>query len=324
MIYYIRNTDGELLGLKYNNQLYYYKKNYQQDIIGIYNSSYEEIVKYKYDSWGNIISITDNNNQEITDVTNIGLINPFRYRSYYYDTETNLYYLNSRYYNPEWGRFINADMIIDVLGYCNLFTYCFNNPILYYDKNGDLSFDFVTKAYEKGKKAAKKAKETVKKTVKKVTKTAKKVTKSIKKACKTVKDSFVFDVGVGLGMDVEAVGTKLGFSFDVGAMYYDGKIVGNTSSNIGASTEVLGASIGISQELTHPEHTNIPECTYNNNPILIYPDVKSCPHLQRDTVFGINVENVTSSKGLTGKRFIGIDFSKHNGVGVHIKFGFEY
>lgn len=130
MIYYIRNTAGELLGLKYNNQLYYYKKNYQQDIIGIYNSSYEEIVKYKYDSWGNIISITDNNNQEITDVTNIGLINPFRYRSYYYDTETNLYYLNSRYYNPKWGRFINADIMISKDKHSkNLFVYCDNNPI---------------------------------------------------------------------------------------------------------------------------------------------------------------------------------------------------
>lgn len=142
MIYYIRNTDGELLGLKYNNQLYYYKKNYQQDIIGIYNSSYEEIVKYKYDSWGNIISITDNNNQEITDVTNIGLINPFRYRSYYYDTETNLYYLNSRYYNPEWGRFINADSLIGLkrerFAY-NLYTYCNNSPSTHNDTKGNVA-----------------------------------------------------------------------------------------------------------------------------------------------------------------------------------------
>lgn len=137
MIYYIRNTDGELLGLKYNNQLYYYKKNYKQDIIGIYNSSYEEIVKYKYDSWGNIISITDNNNQEIIDVTNIGLINPFRYRSYYYDTETNLYYLNSRYYNPEWGRFINADIMISKDKHSkNLFIYCDNNPITRVEVDG--------------------------------------------------------------------------------------------------------------------------------------------------------------------------------------------
>ena len=142
MIYYIRNTDGELLRLKYNNQLYYYKKNYQQDIIGIYNSSYEEIVKYKYDSWGNIISITDNNNQEITDVTNIGLINPFRYRSYYYDTETNLYYLNSRYYNPEWGRFINADSLIGLkrerFAY-NLYTYCNNSPSTHIDTKGNVA-----------------------------------------------------------------------------------------------------------------------------------------------------------------------------------------
>ena len=67
--------------------------------------------------------------------------NPFRYRGYYYDTETGLYYLQSRYYNPEWGRFISADVpetLFDI-GYfdnVNLFLYCGNNPIMYYDPEG--------------------------------------------------------------------------------------------------------------------------------------------------------------------------------------------
>ena len=72
----------------------------------------------------------------------IAIINPFRYRSYYYDRETNLYYLNSRYYNPEWGRFINADNYVvngsGLIG-MNMFAYCGNNSIKNIDVNGNFS-----------------------------------------------------------------------------------------------------------------------------------------------------------------------------------------
>ena len=69
----------------------------------------------------------------------LGRDNPFRYRGYYYDTETGFYYLNARYYNPEWGRFISADSVLDAeraIG-CNLFAYCFNDPVNYTDHNGN-------------------------------------------------------------------------------------------------------------------------------------------------------------------------------------------
>ncbi len=92
------------------------------------------------DSWGNLISIKDANRNEITDTTNIGLINPYRYRSYRYDTETGLYYLNSRYYNPEWGRFINADGMISTgqgLLAHNMYVYCENNTVNRMDLLGD-------------------------------------------------------------------------------------------------------------------------------------------------------------------------------------------
>ncbi len=75
--------------------------------------------------------------------------NPFRYRSYYYDFETNLYYLNSRYYDPQLGRFINADDIstLDVtqvtLNGLNLYTYCLNNPVNETDENGYLLFTLL-------------------------------------------------------------------------------------------------------------------------------------------------------------------------------------
>ena len=69
----------------------------------------------------------------------IGNINPFRYRSYYYDFETNLYYLETRYYDPETGRFINADEYIngngDMMGY-NMYAYCSNNPVMEKDPSG--------------------------------------------------------------------------------------------------------------------------------------------------------------------------------------------
>ena len=149
MIYYIRDEEGSLIGFKYNNTLYYYIKNMQEDIIGLTDSNHNLLCSYEYDSWGKLISIKDNNGNIITDTSHIGYINPFRYRSYYYDNETKLYYLNSRYYNPEWGRFINADGIInsnlDFISY-NLYVYVSNN-ISYVDKTGNGFFDFITSAY---------------------------------------------------------------------------------------------------------------------------------------------------------------------------------
>lgn len=83
-------------------------------------------------SWGKILSVKDGNGIVITDINNIGKLNSIRYRGYYYDSETELYYLQSRYYNPEWGRFINADGIVGQPGEllsANMFAYCSNNPI---------------------------------------------------------------------------------------------------------------------------------------------------------------------------------------------------
>ena len=140
MLYYIYDNN-EIIGLKYDNQTYFYKKNLQGDIIGLYNSNFEQIVTYTYDSWGKVITVTDTNGNEITDESNIALINPFRYRSYYYDKETELYYLNSRYYNPTWGRFINADNLIgttDKIITYNLYSYCENNPIIMKDYDGKI------------------------------------------------------------------------------------------------------------------------------------------------------------------------------------------
>ena len=145
--YYSYDENGQPIGISYLNTMtydgadYVYKKNLQGDIIGILDSNLNEVVKYTYDSWGKVLSVTDAEGKEVTDEYNIGLVNPFRYKGYYYDYETGYYYLKTRYYNPEWGRFLNADGLFEsgheVLGN-NLYTYCSNNPINYCDPDGQL------------------------------------------------------------------------------------------------------------------------------------------------------------------------------------------
>ena len=132
-----------IVGFHYNNTDYYYAKNLQGDVYEIYAAYYDEricVAKYAYDAWGKIVSITDGEGNDVSnDPTHIANINPIRYRSYYYDRETNLYYLESRYYDPETGRFLNADEYInangDMMGY-NMYAYCSNNPIMGRDPSG--------------------------------------------------------------------------------------------------------------------------------------------------------------------------------------------
>ena len=143
----MRDNTNDLIGFKYNDSIYYYIKNVQNDIIGILDSNYNVVAKYKYNSWGVNIKIIDEFDNDVSDNLNhIANINPFRYRSYYYDSETKLYYLNSRYYNPLWGRFLNSDGTIgannDVLGY-NLYTYCSNNFINNVDFKGNVSVSII-------------------------------------------------------------------------------------------------------------------------------------------------------------------------------------
>ena len=119
---------------------YYYEKNLQGDIVGIMNEAGYKVVSYTYDAWGNPYTPTYvyHSGVSAADRANVEL-NPFRYRGYYYDSETGYYYLQTRYYNPEWGRFINADSQLNakdgVLGY-NMFAYCNNNPVMYSDPDG--------------------------------------------------------------------------------------------------------------------------------------------------------------------------------------------
>ena len=95
-----------------NGQEYYYIRNAQNDIIALNNSRGTTVATYTYDSWGKLLSIKDENGTDITNnKDHVGYKNPYRYRGYRYDTETGLYYLNSRYYNSEWGRFVNVSFM---------------------------------------------------------------------------------------------------------------------------------------------------------------------------------------------------------------------
>ena len=101
---------------------YYYITNLQGDVIYLVDANGVQVAAYDYDPYGRIITATGA----------MAGINPLRYRGYYYDTETGFYYLQSRYYDPEICRFINADSYASTgqgyMGY-NMFVYCRNMPI---------------------------------------------------------------------------------------------------------------------------------------------------------------------------------------------------
>ena len=171
-LHYLFDENGARIGFVVNGtNTYYYRFNLQGDVTGIYDAAGNLVAEYAYDAWGKLI---DSENTEI------GNLNPIRYRGYYYDIETGLYYVSSRYYDPEIGRWINADGVIaavddSVQGY-NQFAYCFNNPINMDDETGH---------WPKWIKRAAKA----------VVNTAKKVVNNVKKVVKGIADDFKnFDV----------------------------------------------------------------------------------------------------------------------------------
>ena len=138
-LYYYYDANGSIGSISYNGVRYAFRKNLQGDVIAILDTSGNVVARYTYDAWGRILSITDGNGNANTSSTFIGNVNPIRYRGYYYDTETGWYYLNSRYYDPQVKRFINADGIIGANGPLtgvNLFAYCNNNPVRYDDQIG--------------------------------------------------------------------------------------------------------------------------------------------------------------------------------------------
>ena len=128
---YLYDSSG-IIGMIYNGSYYFFEKNLFGDVLRAYNANGSEVARFLYDSYGNLASSSGT----MADKVN------FRYRGYYYDAETDFYYLHTRYYSPEICRFISADQpelvatLSKTLGQLNLFAYCNNNPIMYTDPDG--------------------------------------------------------------------------------------------------------------------------------------------------------------------------------------------
>ncbi|MFR0925564.1 MAG: RHS repeat domain-containing protein [Ruminococcus sp.] len=142
LFYY--DSDGSATSFSYNGTMYFYVKNLQGDVIRIIDLAGTEVASYVYDAWGNI--------KDTKGEPTIREINPIRYRGYVYDTETSLYYLQSRYYDPFTGRFLNADdtAFIGVSGTVlsgNLFAYCENNPVNHIDNYGYVKINIKWLSY---------------------------------------------------------------------------------------------------------------------------------------------------------------------------------
>ena len=144
---FIYDDNGQALGFYYDTNLndsnpgtkYYYVCNAQGDVLQLRSHTNAPVANYYYDTWGKLLGITDANGNAITASNHVAVLNPIRYRGYFYDTETGFYYLNSRYYDPQIGRFINADGYVSTgqgfLGF-NMFAYCNNNPVMFCDDAG--------------------------------------------------------------------------------------------------------------------------------------------------------------------------------------------
>ena len=150
---FIYDDNGQALGFYYDTNLndsnpgtkYYYVCNAQGDVLQLRSHTNAPVANYYYDSWGKLLGVTDANGNAITASNHVAMLNPIRYRGYFYDTETGFYYLNSRYYDPQIGRWISPEPNVDqggfdsgagFLGY-NVYAYCANNPVMYRDDTGE-------------------------------------------------------------------------------------------------------------------------------------------------------------------------------------------
>ena len=142
---YTYDALGVLSGIQYKNAAgvttnYIVRCTLSGDVDQIFDTKGSLVARYIYDTWGNTLSVTDASGKAITDPLHIANINPIRYRGYYYDAETGLYYLQSRYYDTTTRRFLNADEILGAnsdINALNLYAYCGNNPVVREDANGN-------------------------------------------------------------------------------------------------------------------------------------------------------------------------------------------
>ncbi len=142
---YFYDATGKPYALRYYDGIlptkYYFTKNIEGDILELRSSANTLVARYIYDGWGKLLEVRDASGNAITSSTHIANLNSLRYRGYFYDTETKLYYLQSRYYDSQVQRFISPDVFIStgqgIVGH-NMFAYCNNNPVISVDRNGTI------------------------------------------------------------------------------------------------------------------------------------------------------------------------------------------
>ena len=142
------NSDLELIGFTVDEDTYYYLKNIQGDVLCVTDAEGTPIVNYTYDAWGAMTVSPASQTVPSATVANVAFLNPVTYRGYFYDYELGLYYLQSRYYDPETGRFISSDKLLygrNILGY-NLYSALYNNPVMYRDSSGGMATMFLNMA----------------------------------------------------------------------------------------------------------------------------------------------------------------------------------
>ncbi len=136
-LHFFYDAQGRPAVVEWNGVKFGYVHNLQGDIVALIDGGGNAVVEYTYDAWGKPLTKIG------TLAATLGMLNPFRYRGYVFDEETGLYYLRSRYYNPVWGRFLNADTLLGKRGGLlshNIFAYCANNVVRYADPSGQ-NFD---------------------------------------------------------------------------------------------------------------------------------------------------------------------------------------
>ena len=260
---YLYDENDAPIGLQYRNKsdaknvfyTYYFEKNLQGDIIAIYTESGTKIGSYTYDAWGNCTISTESGTTTIQKRI-VRTLNPFRYRGYYYDTDTGLYYLQSRYYNPQWGRFLNADGYVStgtgLLGY-NMYAYCDNNPVMSADYGGEkttsfgftLSFGFAGAGY----------------TISIFLSADENDDLALQWSYSVPKDEDTRDteIGVNVGIGVFFQGTDRDSVEDLNGAF---KNIGIAAGAIGAdivtdeNNKILGSQIGISAGIAGSAHVN--------------------------------------------------------------------
>ena len=223
ILVFMYDNNGDIFGFIDGGTEYYYVKNAQNDVTAIASADGTIIANYYYDSWGQITEVTGN--------TEIAEINPIRYRSYYYDSETEWYFLNSRYYSPELCRFISSDNLVitvggEIKGY-NLFLYCFNNPINLSDSSGNWPQWFKNAANWVNNKI-----------IKPVVRVANKVLSK-------------FNAATSIGVSLSATSSGISYNYQIGvSLDTRGNVTVQRSYSWGASTSP-GASVSVYRTRTN-------------------------------------------------------------------------